>query len=489
MATIGRVIVANFWVQWNGVDYVEESANLISAQGQIRFNAVGAGALSGRGTTDQMTVTLHNASGRYSPLNTSSPIYSSLAGGGSYLRRCYLEVSVNGGGIFYNVFSGVIKIPRETGKAFGALSTVTIDCRSEDELYLTRKASTGRSTFLALHNLTEADAINQWLSDAGVAGGDIVTDDGLIAIPWMWLDDESIIEDIWALAACAGGRFYVDPDGQYRYENAQHWLFSPHTTSQQTYTRADYKRLYAFYDDADLYSDVTVEVSARRIEGVDNLWTPEEAVIIPANTTKTITAQFRYPAYTIDDVTFSAQTAAGVDLSTDVTLSDATYYAQRADLEFTNDSDYSAHLVGLAVTGRAIVGGPRQEVKAAQVDSFWANRASRNRRISSNLYVQTMAHGKMLAEMIRDVVDSPRMVYRMENTIGNPQRRLGDRITINDDAVMTSSRQAFITGIQFSFNQTGFLQTIEAMDAASLFPYSDYLVIGTDVLGTEKAFY
>lgn len=487
MATIGRVIGANFWVQWNGVDYVDESANLIAAQGQVRFNAVGAGALSGRSTTDQMTVTLHNASGRYSPLNTSSPIYSALSGGGSYLRKCYLEVSI--GGSYYSVFKGVIKIPRETGKAFGALSTVTIDCRSLDELYLTRKASTGRGTFLALQNLTEADAITQWLSNAGVAGGDLAIDDGLVTIPWVWLDDESIIEDVWALAACAGGRFYVDPDGTFRYENAQHWLFSPHTVSQQTYTRADYKRLYAYYDDADLYSDVTVEVSARRVEGIDNLWTPEEDVVIPAGTTKTITAQFRYPAYTIDDVTFAAQTAGGVDLSDDVTLSDATYYAQRADLEFTNDSDYSAYLIDLAVTGRAIVGGPRQDVKAAQADSFWTNRAARNRRISSNLYVQTMAHGKMLAEMIRDVVDSPRMVYRMENVLGNPQRRLGDRITINDDAVMSSSRAAFVTGIQFTFNQTGFLQTIEAMDAASLFPYSDYLVIGTDVLGTEKAFY
>lgn len=489
MATIGRVVMAQFWVQWNGVDYVNEYANILSAQGQLRFNAVGSGALSGRGTADQMTVVLHNANGRYSPLNTSSPIYSSIANGGAYLRRCYLEVSVNGGLNYYQVFSGVIKIPKESGKAYGSLSTVTIDCRSLDELYLTRKASTGHSTFLALHNATEADVIEQWLSDAGVAGGDQEIDAGLVTIPWAWLDDESIIEDIWALAGAAGGRFYVDCEGIFRYENAQHWLFSPHTVSQQTYGRGDYRRLLAAYDDADLYSDVTVEVSGRRIEGIDSLWTPEEDQVIPAGETKTITAQFRYPAYSIDDVKFAPQSAGGINLDADVTLSDATYYAQRAELEFTNAGTYAAYLLNFSVTGRPITGGPRQEEKAEQADSFWTNRAQRNRRISSNIYVQTAAHGRMLAEMVRDLVDSPRMTYRLEQALGNPQRRLGDRITIDDDAVMSSSKQAIITAISFTFNQTGFWQTIEAIDVTSLFPYSDYLVIGTDVLGTEKAFY
>jgi len=371
------------------------------------------------------------------------------------------------------------------------MPTVTIDCRSLDELYLNKRVSTTQSTFLALNaaGSTEAGIITQWLSDAGIASTDV--DDGLVSIPWAWMDDESPIEDMWALAAAAGGRFYASADGIFKYENAQHFLFSPHTVSQQTYTQADYKKLNAWYDDADLYSDVTVEVSGRLVEGTDVLWEPEEDIFIPAGSVKTITAQFRYPAYSIDAFNYAAASSGGKNITSSVTVTDSTYYAQRAEIEITNASAYGAYLDDVNITGRPIIGGPRQDETAAKVAAFWTGRTLRNRRIGSNPYIQTAAHGQMMAQMLRDWMDNPKLMFRLENALGVAGRRLGDRITVHDTSIMVNSTDAFVTAISFTYTNKGWFQTIEAVEAASIFSYgaSDYFIIGTSIIALKVVFY
>ena len=74
-----------------------------------------SGITSPRGTVDQCTLTLNNMDGRYSPLNTSSPIYDDIKLGGAYHAPMYLRVSIDGGSNYDRVFTGVIKIPREEG--------------------------------------------------------------------------------------------------------------------------------------------------------------------------------------------------------------------------------------------------------------------------------------------------------------------------------------------------------------------------------------
>ncbi len=52
---------------------------------------------------------------------------------------------------------------------------------------------------------------------------------------------------------------------------------------------------------------------------------------------------------------------------------------------------------------------------------------------------------------------------------------------------MSASRTAFITAINWRLNGNGFVQDIEAIDAASLYPYQStgYFVIGTNKLGAS----
>ncbi len=107
-----------------------------------------------------------------------------------------------------------------------------------------------------------------------------------------------------------------------------------------------------------------------------------------------------------------------------------------------------------------------------------------------NPYIQTEAHAGSVALMLLHRSEAARLSYRLSDCSGKPSRRCGDRITINDTAIMSSSRQAFITAISWRCTPQGFWQDIEAVDAAQLYPYADgdgYFVVGVNKVGASGA--
>lgn len=495
---MARVIGCKVWFDWdfNG-SFTEETTNLVSASGSLSFAPAQESISASSGIVDACDVELRNTAGRYSPLNSAGALYADVQSGKAYHVPMYVEATINGS-TYYRIFTGVAKIPEETGKSVEGIPTVRFTCRSKDELILQKRYSTGQQYTKERNDsgFSEAQIINAWLTAAGVTSGDVTLDDGLLTIPWSWMDDESFLEDIWNIAAATCGRFYCDADGEFRYENAAHWLNAPHLTSQQTYTRDDYQRLTARYKDDELYDSISVEYSSRMAEGVALLWEPDEPIQIPANTVKTIWGNFSYPAYTIAALTYKAHSNGGADITSSVTVT-ATYYAQRAKLVIDNNhATLAATVFPLQITGRPLVGGPTSEESRNSTDhgtnsAFFATRGSRNRRISGNVYIQTRSQAAMIAQFLLDRHETPRIFYTLSGCPGNPQRRPGDLITINDNSVMSSSRTAYITAINWYYGGMSYTQDIDAMDAATLFPANSggvgYFVIGTNKLGTADS--
>jgi hypothetical protein len=317
------------------------------------------------------------------------------------------------------------------------------------------------------------------------------------------MDDESVLEEIWQIASACGGRFYADPDGTLRYEDMTHWLKSPHNTSQETLTRADFAGLEPVYGDADLYSSVTVEASARDVGASDVLWEPDEQVVVPPNSSKSITARLTQAAYSIDAPFWKAATAGGNDITASVTVTVTANNVQRVELTVANaHTTEAAYMHPFSISGRALTGGPAQEETRTSAanggnSAWWTSRGTtRSKAIRGNAYVQTRAHAGALAQALLHRSEAPRLTYKLRGCPGKPTRRCGDRITINDAQIMSSAREAFITAISWRLNQNGFTQDIEATDAAGLFPYatSEYFVLGTNKIGasgtgTARIFY
>jgi hypothetical protein len=494
---MGREIACRVLFDWdfNGT-YTDESANLVRASGDARFAPPEAAITATQGIVDACSIELRNTAGRYSALNSSGALYTYLQSGGAYHVPVYVETSINGGSSWQRVFTGVTKIPRETGRTYDGIPSVRFECRGVEEKLLQARRSTTSADFLArvAAGYTESELIAAYLTDAGVAGGDQVLDRGMFVIPWAWLDDESILEDAWQIAAAAGGRLYTDANGDYRYENMAHWLNSPHRTSQQTYTNADWKNFEAWHEDGELFDTVTVEYAGRVADPATVLWTPDEVVTVPAAGTRKVLATYSQPAATAPELAYRAASAGGTDLTASVSAS-VMYYAQRAEITFTNaHATYAATIYPLTVTAQPAVGGPTaDETRTAADDgtnsAYFTNRGGRTRSIRGNVYIQSRAQAGTLAQFLLDRHEKPRVFYRATGLLGNGARRPGDRVTLNDTSVMSSGRAAMVLAVDWNYGGMAYTMDLECMDAASLYTYADtspgYFIIGGAGTGNQ----
>lgn len=494
---MGRVIGCRVWFDWdfNG-SFTEETANLVRCSGDSRFNPPEANLFASSGIVDKASIELRNAAGRYSPLNTGGALYASIQNGGAYHVPCYVETTIDGGGSWQRVFTGITQIPRETGRTYDGMPTVQFECKGRDELLRQVRRSTSQSDFRSRADagLNEAELITAYLQAEGLSSGDYAIDSGTVVIPWAWLDDESPLEDMWQMAAAAGGRLYVDADGKWRYENMQHWLRSPHQTSQQTYTNADWQRLEAYYDDNELYSRVTVEYASRQVDEQTVLWEPDEVVQVPAGGSRVITATFNSPAWSAPLTAWRAASVGGTDITASVTVT-AAFSAQRATLTIANGhATMAATIYPFQILAQAATGGPSADEERNTWDdgvnsAFYTNRGQRNRSLRGNVYIQSRAQAGTLAQFLLDRYEQPRLKYRIDGLLGNGARRPGDRVTINDVSVMSAGRAAMVLAVRWRYGETSYLMDVEAMDAANLYTYAgtspSYFIIGGAGVGNQ----
>lgn len=481
--------------------YTDETARLISASGQMRLTNPEEGFTTARGMVDRAELVLNNADGRFSPLNESGALYAYIGGGGAYHAPVRLSVEIDGGGMT-RIFTGVIKLPQESTATTRTTGQIRLDCRSRDELLLNARYSSPLADFTAIYDdgATEEEIIAAWLTAGGaVDGTDFVSqayhaanpgtpatlDVGFWTIPWAWLDDESPLEEIWRLAAACGGRFYCDPDGVYRYENAAHWVTN--TSSLGTLDKGAFADLSAAYSDRDLFSGVTVEASPRFVTDEDELWSHDGSLQVKAGDTATLTAQLTRPAYTVTGAEYTAVTSGGENITADVDVSLDTY-AQRIEITVTNNhATQAAILADLRINGQGVEGGPTIEERQDSVNAFWTDRTERRRAVRGNPYLQTQGQAGFVAEFLRDRYELPRLSFRVSGVAGDPAQRLGDRLTLSDADLMTTDRDGIITAITWRLTDAGFRHDFELIDATSLYPYMDttpgYFIIGTNKLG------
>jgi hypothetical protein len=100
--------------------------------------------------------------------------------------------------------------------------------------------------------------------------------------------------------------------------------------------------------------------------------------------------------------------------------------------------------------------------------------------------VQTKPQADLLADLAADRMQYPRLTYRLGGVPAVPWLQLGDRITITAAEPITTSRDAIITKLDFSWQPNSrFTMSVEAVDAAGLFQYPTFFVLGTSVYNSS----
>lgn len=485
-----RTVQIRLTVDWdfNG-SFTDESAYLISVEGNTSYAPLNKSLLDGKGVVDTMTVTLNNATGRFSSMKATAPLYSYLSGGKGYHVPVVCEVTINGGSNWYRLFTGVAKIPVERTATPASIRTVTLTCRSREEELLQRRASTSMSDMLTYYQsaYSESDLIQRWLEQAGYSGVDFSLDTGMYTIPWGWLDDESPLEDIWQLAAAAGGRFYCDYNGIFCYENASHYLDSAHTTSQATLTRDNFADVELEWQDDDLFSTVTCETAPRQLGATAVVWEPDEPIVVPAGGSFTVLARFRQPVAAITAFDWKAKTAGSQNITSSVALATPTYYAQRVEFTWTNaHATQAAYLYGVKLSAVPLLGGPSQETTQEASSAFWTQRGKRVKSIRGNPYIQSRAQANSLADFLLDQCAAPRLAVTVRGVPGLPNLRLGHKVTVNDTLLMSTPVAIMLTRIAWRANGAGFTQDLAGIDITNgLYTQASYFVLGADTLSVS----
>jgi len=487
MTTIGRVVLIKLYVDWASTgSYTAESGNVISANGTIRLAAPLTAIMASRSIVDQASITLVNRDQRYSSLLTSGGLYTVVGNGKAYHRPMYIEVSVNGGGLYTRIFTGVIKNYVENSVTSRNSGTITLDCRSREEEILNTKISTGLAQFQAIYETpnNEGEIIGGWLDEAGLSGADYELDDGLYSIPWAALLDESAIESAWDMAAGAGGRFYMrQSDGKFVYQNNQHWVFQ---SSVKSIARSDYGGLSIKYPDQDLAKVVTAQIYTGTLQPSDTIFTLEAPLTVAPGATLVHEAELDSPAYVVGDVAYTATTSGGANITADVTVT-MTAYAQKLSFSIANANAQAALIRLLTVDGQFVTTDSKEKATATSTDTFWTDVAEKKRAIS-NRFVQSRGQAGGVASLTLAAGETPLINFGVDNLIGDPTLRVGDLVNISDSKVMTTSVFSFVTAINWRFGTAGFMQTLECVEAAQLIPYYNtspgYFRLGSSKLGS-----
>jgi len=452
-------------------------------------------AAVGGGVSDSCTVTLQNPedtgsySGlRYSSSNEYSSLYTYIGDGLINMKRAYVAVGFTSGSTDYvtRQITGYIVGVGEQRQ--GRNITFEIRDRAADAS-LTRAATalytdvTAKSHMQVLAAMLDKDALTS---------SEEVFDTGMIILPYAWLDDDSIWDEMAYVAEAQLGRVWWDKDGNLHFDDGSHFV-KPSTnsydnarTSQHTFTTANMRSVDARYDMGSIFNHVIVEYQPRYVACEQTVYTATETTVIPPANSRVVRCEFRYPLYSMTDPTVStdikAVTSGGTDISSDISYT-ATEYATYVELTLTNaNTDFAAYVYKLDISGRPLLSEQGDKYEAENTTSI-ARYGRRTWRVT-NPYVTTYRHAQMIGDYLLARYKDPIQVIRIAGARGVPWLEIGDRVTVVD-SLSGLNDEFFLTHIRWSLAPgAAYTMDITAMRAADLFYYLDeYFILGTDIYG------
>lgn len=505
----GRPAVVGCYVMWDGVNWYDESERVMNASGSREAVNSDAGiAACGGGMTESATITLWNADGRFSPWKTDGPLYAYIRDG----KWKGLAVRVKRG---YKTATDVIEtvytLKGHLDDLAPALSAgvVTLTCLDKASRLLEYKA---RSTlFEGLRTDQIVEALTELIPASyrpTVAAGTLVMDRGSFTIPYAWVDDEGLWDELSKIAEAEGGRIYytsgggADVSGGLVFEGATHLLSGAHTTSVATFAVNDWTELSGAASWKDYKNHVEVHYLSYHVEHRQELWKATERHRVPAGGSISVRAQFNTPAYSIVDPVAAKDyigVSAGGKLKTDSLTVAITKYAQQALLTIANAAAIDVSLVRLKLRGYPIVADDSQKVSLLLDDngaivsdpvSTAVKAGWRTLTIKDNPYIQSREHADALARFLLDRYKAARMAVQLSNLDDMPWLEIGDRVTVTE-AAGASVGAFFVQRLDWRYNPNpgsgGMSMDVSLLPADSLFAYSDYFVLGVNTLGSASA--
>lgn len=504
-----RSLSFSLLIDWagDGSFSFNETNYFFSAAGNEEMANPMESVFSSSGFAGEMSVTLLNTNRRFSP--SASPLIASgglkeyLQNGNFYSKRIKLFVTISG--VETLLFQGAVKEIEENPRNTKSVGTVVIRCSTEDSFLINRRLNslvgdtksfydTGKDEGeLIVKTLLYAGLTDgvHFVSQAYAGAGAKTIDRGMFTIPWYWLEGESPIEDCWRLASACGGRFYFDPsDGKYYYKNAQFLGFGVSGTSQTTIDETNSDRVEPLYKDKELYKSIKVTIRPRKIGEQTIIWEPDEIFKILPGQTIVLSAKLNTPIYEFTDLKIVAQNTGGFDITDDLTVV-TSYYSQSVQFTLTNTSIYHMFLREFQLLGRPIEGGEQSTYDGLPINtSFWSGKNGKERKISDNPYIQTLAQAEAIGTLLAHRQGYFNEEISVDGYRGAKVLRPAWRVTVTNSS-LSFTKDVIVTSTNWKLDPSGFSQDFQGIVASSIFHYNDgsYFVINTNKGADSKRFF
>jgi hypothetical protein len=346
-------------IMWNGTDWDDETDFLLTAQWKRGRDY--ASQLTGRASAGEMTLVLDNPQGRYAPLNASSPLYGYLLPGRKIRLRSTTPVAAT-------LWTGFLEEIRPSPGRRDSAPTAILRASGPLKYIADKKASTAIYT-----SISTGTAVGHILNDAGWPGGDRALDSGQITMTRWKADGDSALSHLQELEEMEFGYVGETKDGKIVWEDANHRLNAPHTTSQATFTDAEGGTLsYSDVEEKDpwreVFNDFRADVIFYSVQPLGVLWTMDgETPAISPGVTLELWAQYPNPssppeadsvdAWTTPVATtdFLANTQAdglGTDKTSAITVG-ASKFANSMKISLTNTDPGQVFITFLQARGTA----------------------------------------------------------------------------------------------------------------------------------------
>ena len=467
-------------VKWDGTNWTDESNYLLSAS--LKSRLVGTMRdLSGLGRVPpaSMNVMLMNpyVTGegyRYSPENAAGPLYSYISSG---LYRFEVELECG----YVDSVAGEQRLVQFTG--YIELPTVLDSLRQQVVMFVCSDmaAPLQEQPYYGalLVNQQTDEIIEALLDDVGYTNRDL--DSGLSVVPWYWSKGDYVWDELQDVAASEGGWFYFAKDGEARFETMTHWLVgTDHTASGLTLDEDDWTLFQVSTDWRNAYHAIEMEYQVYGVGELDVLYRYAEDFVLAPEETRTLHAEFYRPAYDIvtpvADTDYRAVSAANASMNSvfDITVTD---YAGKAVIVIENQSTtQDLYVTGLQLRGWPLVGGPQQMVRLES--SLGLVPEDKVLQPSRNLNMQSYVQASLVAHLLRDWLERPRRMYRV-NVPCPCWLELGDRITLeNEDAGL--DEDMYVVGLDQTLDvRSGrYSALLTLLACIDLFPYDSYFTWG-----------
>ena len=356
----------------------------------LRLGEGGSAVGYERITVGTASITLVNRDDRYSPLNTSSPLYPNVSPG----RLAKIRVRDNNTGAIFPVITGKIKDIQPITDS--DLVVITIEDGMKD-------LQSGSSYIAIQEDIAIDDAMILLINHADYPWGYDIGNSTEI-IPFWWSDAEAHATALQDLADADLGNFFIAADGKASFKGRN--TINPILFD---ITQADVLKEIATPQPWENLRDATeVIIYPRELSATSDLWRLADIPLIPDGETRTY-----WTSFTVDNQPVPAKSLVSPAATTDYTMNTQsggggsnltsgfsvvmTGFSKSSKLVVTNNSGSAGHVTLLKQRGDALISPYQTTVKGGTGKRVF---------ILDNKWIQTTVTGEAYAGEILNRLDS-----------------------------------------------------------------------------------